>query len=149
MSKLRKFVTTCILTFKTFNFDVSMNESKTTLWNFTTTNPQGTKRYCVFCAAAVGKSKGLIKVALKKVPTDHRLVVIVEGHTDQELEEATKSDYTLISLYTLNSYGEEMLSIREAESVAAKSEKEKEVKAELDKSSEDFIDKVISKDRLF
>jgi hypothetical protein len=103
MSKLRKFVTTCTLTFKTFDFDITMNESKATLWNFTASNPQGDKKYCVFCAATVSKSKGLIKVACKKLPQDHRLVVIVESHSDQELEDATSQNYTLISLETLNS----------------------------------------------
>jgi tRNA(Ser,Leu) C12 N-acetylase TAN1 len=149
MSKLRKFITTCTLTFKTFDFDVKMNESKATLWNFTVTNPPGDKKYCVFCAATVGKAKGIIKVTLKKIPTDYRLVVVVESHNDQELEEAAKNDYTLVSLSTLNSYGQEMLTIREIESAAAQEDKASEVRVELNKSNEDFIDKVINKDRLF
>jgi len=149
MSKLRKFITTCTLTFKTFDFDVTMNESKVTLWNFTVTNPQGDRKYCVFCVAAVTKAKGLIKAAIKKVPQDHRLVVVVESHTDQELEESSNSDYTLVSLDTLNKYGQEMLTIREVESAAAQESKVSEVETELNKSNEDFIDKVINKDRLF
>lgn len=142
MSDIRTFITKCTLTFKAFDFDVTMSESKSTLWNFITFNPNNQKRYCVFCAPSVGKVKGLIKVALKKLPPEHRLVVVVKEHTDQEVEEADIQGYCLISLQTLEWYGQEMLDIREKESQAKK--------ASLDEESpSDFIDQVIHRDKIF
>ena len=148
----RKFITTCTLTFKAFDFDVTMSESKSTLWNFVAFNPNNQKRYAVFCTPAVSKVKGLIKVALKKLPADHRLVVIAEAHSQDEQDAADQLGYCLVSLGTLNEYGQEMLEIREKESDSSHSEADnKEVEKELDKIQDpmDFVDKVIHKDKLF
>ncbi|MCR9204043.1 MAG: hypothetical protein NXH75_05675 [Halobacteriovoraceae bacterium] len=141
MSDLRTFITKCTLTFKAFDFDVTMSESKSTLWNFITFNPNNQKRYCVFCAPSVKKVKGLIKVALKKVPKDHRLVVVVKGHTEEEVEEADAQGFSLLSLGTLDWYGKEMLEIRDKES--------QEESSSDDESPSDFIDQVIHRDKIF
>ncbi len=122
-----------------------MSESKSTLWNFVAYNPNNQKRYAVFCTAKVAKVKGLIKVALKKLPQDHRLVVVVEDHTDEEVTQADEQGFCLVKLSTLDEYGQEMLEIR------GRDNSEKEVEKELDKIQEpaDFVDKVIHKDKLF
>lgn len=148
MKDLRKFITTCTLTFKAFDFDVTMSESKSTLWNFTTFNPNNQKSYAVFCAQALGKVKGLIKVAMKKLPKNHRLVVVVQNHSDDELEEAALLDYCLVSLGTLHEYGQEMLDIREKEASDIKGKQEKVDPLDYEDPA-DFIDKVIHKDKLF
>lgn len=147
----RKFITTCTLTFKAFDFDVTMSESKSTLWNFVAFNPNNQKRYAVFCTPSVSKVKGLIKVALKKLPAEHRLVVVAEAHSQDEQDAADQLGYCLVSLNTLNEYGQEMLEIREAESSKGSSGDDSEVEKELEKISDpsDFVDKVIHKDKLF
>lgn len=148
----RKFITTCTLTFKAFDFDVTMSESKSTLWNFVAYNPNNQKRYAVFCTPAVSKVKGLIKVALKKLPADHRLVIVAESHNQEEKEAGEQLGYTLVSLGLLNEYGQEMLDIREKDTAPASSGKDpKGVEKELEKIQDpsDFVDKVIHKDKLF
>jgi len=153
MTNLRKFITTCTLTFKAFDFDVTMSEGKSSLWNFTTSNSSNDKKYAVFCTSKVSKVRGLIKVAIKKLPKDHRLVVITESHTPEELEQANEQNFCLVSLETLNKYGQEMLDIREKESIngAAGDLTDKEIREELENTPDpsDFIDKVINKDKLF
>jgi hypothetical protein len=152
MALNRKFITTCTLTFKAFDFDVTMSESKSTLWNFVAFNPNNQKRYAVFCTPAVSKVKGLIKVALKKLPAEHRLVVVAETHSQEEQDAADQLGYCLVSLNTLNEYGQEMLEIRENETAQGGSETTNpEVEKELDKIQDpsDFVDKVIHKDKLF
>jgi hypothetical protein len=154
MTMNRKFITTCTLTFKAFDFDVTMSEGKSTLWNFIAYNPNNQKRYAVFCTPAVSKVKGLIKVALKKLPADHRLVVVAQTNTDQELKEANELNYCLVSLNTLETYGQEMLEVREVE-VSSQSRNsasdETTVHDHLEEVNEssDFIDRVIHKDKLF
>lgn len=119
-----------------------MSESKSTLWNFITFNPNNSKRYAVFCAPSVAKVKGLIKVALKKIPKDHRLVVVVQSHSDEEVEEAASQDFCLVSLATLDEYGQEMLEIRDKEAQQKSS-------GQPEESATDFIDQVIHRDKLF
>lgn len=143
----RKFITTCTLTFKAFDFDVTMSESKSTLWNFIAFNPNNQKRYAVFCTPSVSKVKGLVKVALKKLPADHRLVVVAESTQQEEVVAADEQGFCLVSLNTLNEYGQEMLEIREKESSGNFVDKAKELDAIEDPS--DFVDKVIHKDKLF
>jgi hypothetical protein len=147
----RKFVTTCTLTFKAFDFDVTMSESKSTLWNFVAYNPNNQKRYAVFCTSKVGKVKGLIKVALKKLPQDHRLVVVVEEHTEDEVNQAEEQGFSLIKLSTLEEYGQEMLEIRSRGDSGNDETSNREVEKKFDKIQEpaDFVDKVIHKDKLF
>lgn len=153
MTNLRKFITTCTLTFKAFDFDVTMSEGKSSLWNFTTSNVSNDKKYAVFCTSKVSKVKGLIKVAIKKLPKDHRLVVVTESHTSEELDQANEQNFCLVSLETLNQYGQEMLEIRERESIQGPSNDstDQDIREELDKTSDpsEFIDKVINKDKLF
>ncbi|MEC7278190.1 MAG: hypothetical protein VXV96_17845 [Bdellovibrionota bacterium] len=140
MSKQKQFITACTLTFKAFDFDVTMTNGQSTLWNFITYNPNNKKNYAVFCAPSVSKSKALIKVALKKLPGDHRLVVVTESSTTEEESEAANADYCLISLSSLRSYGQEMLEIRNRDNFNNK---------EASEDNGNLIDMAISKDRLF
>lgn len=117
MSNQKQFITACTLTFKAFDFDVTMTNGKSTLWSFVTHNPNNDKSYAVFCAPSASKSKGLIKVARKKLPKDHRLVVVTESIKDGEQDIADELDFTLLELSTLKNYGQEMLGIRSIESL--------------------------------
>ncbi|MBT3583910.1 MAG: hypothetical protein HN509_03305 [Halobacteriovoraceae bacterium] len=112
---LAKYITACSLTFKAFNYSVVPIKSKSTLWNFTCANPKGDKHYCVYCVPALVKAANLLKVAIKKLPKAHRLVVVTHEHSDKDLEVAAKIGYTLITLQCLKDYGTKMLEIREKE----------------------------------
>lgn len=115
-SKLvKKFVTACTLTFKAFDHEVTLSEGKSTLWNFTTVSKRNQKNYAVYCAPDLKVAKNLIKIALKKVPSDHRLVVVTKGFGDEDLDTANEEGYCLVSIETLNQFGAEMLEIREKE----------------------------------
>ncbi len=132
--------------FKVFDYQVKMTESKASLWNFITTSPVSHKKYAVFCTPSVSKAKNLIKVALKKLPQEHRLIVITTDFSPEDLKSAEDQDYGLISFGDLNDFGQQMIGIKnlDLDNISAKREKEKEVP-----SPNDFIDKVISKERLF
>lgn len=127
------FISKCTLTFKAFDFDVTLSESKSTLWNFVTFNPNNQKSYAVYCTKSATESLDSIKNTLTKLPAHHRLVVVAESHTDEEVDEAHDLDYCLVSLEKLELYGQEMLEIRERE---AKEKKE---------SQKDILGKVIHK----
>ena len=45
MSTLKKFITSCSLTFKAFDHEVNMTQNKATLWNFVAINKRGDKHY--------------------------------------------------------------------------------------------------------
>ncbi len=147
MSKQKQFITACTLTFKAFDFDVTMTNNKSTLWNFITYNPNNEKHYCVFCTPSLSKSKGLIKVALKKLPKHHRLVVVTEVLTDDEEKEAREQDYTATELTTLKRYGQEMLEVRNREE-SGPEDSTKEGGFDYDEA-DNIIDQAISRDRLF
>lgn len=147
MSKQKQFITACTLTFKAFDFEVTMTNGKSTLWNFVTYNPNNDKHYCIFCAPSLSKSKGLIKVALKKLPKEHRLVVVTEVLTNEEEESANDLGFSALELSTLRQYGQEMLEIRSREPEMAA-----EVKPSADfdyDEADNIIDQAISRDRLF
>ena len=162
MSNSRTFIIKCSMCFKMFDFPVMMTESKSSLWNFVTTNPRTEKKYAVFCTPNVGKVKGLIKVALKKLPKNHRLVVVAHKHGDAEMKLAEDQDFCLVDLETLNDFSQRMLEIKNQELNDDSDEKDplsnlldhtgmadKVVEEEEASSPHDFLDKVISKDRLF
>lgn len=136
----KNFINICSVTFKAFDYNISMSKSKSTLWHFTATRKEGNpKHYAVMCAPNLTKSKALIKVACSKA-VDQRLVVVTSNYSDDDLEKARKEDYCLVSIVELKKYGDEMLSIRERESeIAGNSDK-----PGVDISS--FVDKVIKAD---
>ena len=145
--------------FKAFDYQVTMTESKSSLWNFLTSSPHTQKKYAVFCTPDISKAKGLIKVALKKVPQEHRLVVVTSKVNDEEqLQMAEDNDFCLVSLNILNDFGQQMLEIKnlgltsqtQGETLLDKPQSQRDESNEVEGDSpSDFIDKVISKERLF
>lgn len=130
---VKNFVNICSITFKAFDFEVVMSSSKSTLWNFTTYYPGRDKKYVVMCAPDLNKTKALVKIALKKLSDEQKLVIVTTSYNDNDLENARSNDYCLISLPELKKYGDEMLLARERES-------------QIKPTSESFVDQVIRKD---
>lgn len=118
-SLVKKFVTSCTLTFKAFDHEVVMSQNQSTMWNFMAINKRKEKSYAVYCAPRLGSAKALIKVALKKLPEGARLVVVTADHTEAESAQAEKEGYTLITLDMLTKYGTEMLEVRQRENSKA------------------------------
>lgn len=118
-SLVKKFVTSCTLTFKAFDHEVVMTQNQSTMWNFMTINKRKGKAYAVYCAPRLGSAKALVKVAMKKLPKGARLVVVTSEHTEAEAKQAEQDGYTLITLELLTKYGTEMLEVRQKESAAA------------------------------
>ena len=137
----KNFINICSVTFKAFDYSVSMSKNKTTLWHFiaTSSKDKNLKQYAVMCAPNLTKSKALIKVARGKT-IDQRLVVVTSNYSDDDLEKSRKEDYCLVSIVELKKYGDEMLSIRERESEIVSNSDE----ASANTSS--FVDKVIKTD---
>lgn len=129
---VKNFVNICSITFKAFDFEVIMNASKSTLWNFTTYYPGRDQKYAVMCAPDLSKTKALVKIAIKKLAPNQRLVIVTTSYDDNDLENARSNDYCLISLPELKKYGDEMLLARERES-------------QIKPTSESFVDQVIKK----
>lgn len=111
---LKKFVTTCTVTFKAFDYSVELARSSATVWHFVTVNPKGDKSYAVYCAPRLDKAKSLIKIAMKKLK-GMRLVVVTQAHTEEDLEKSRAEGYALLTLDVLNQYGEEMIEARARE----------------------------------
>lgn len=112
MSKiLEKYVSSCSITFKAFDHEVVMNKSKTTLWHFSSFSRRQNKKYMVFCTPDIKKARSLIKVAMKKLPKDSRLVVVCSQFTQSDQQDALEQDYCLITIDVLKKYGTEMLEI--------------------------------------
>ncbi len=118
---LKNFISKTSIVFKTFDFNVRMTKNNSEIWNFTTSNPTGEKKYVVYCAPDLGKSKGVIKIALKKVPSDHRMVVVCSNFDAPDLEDSVENNYCLITLDKLNEYGIEMLDILEKDGALTES----------------------------
>lgn len=110
---LKNFISKTTIVFKTFDFNVKLTKNNSEIWNFKTTNPSGDKKYVVYCAPDLVKSKGVIKVALRKVPSSHRLVVVCSNYDGPDFQDSVDNNYTLVTLDKLNEYGIEMLEILE------------------------------------
>lgn len=109
---LKDFITQCTLVFKSFEHDVTIIQSKSSLWQFTTHSRRNKKKYAVMVAPAFSKVKSLIKIAKKKLPPETRLVVVTNTFTDSDNDMSAKEDFTLLTLETLNRYGQEMLDLK-------------------------------------
>lgn len=115
--KIEKFVTSCSMVFKAYDYEVIVSKNKSNLWHFTANKKD--KKYVVYCAPDINKVKGIIKVALGKVPKDTKLVVICENHTEEQLEVAKQSDYTLVTLHKIKHFGTELIEAKAREDSAA------------------------------
>lgn len=131
MSTLKKFITSCSLTFKAFEHEVNMTQNKATLWNFIAVNTKAGKNYAVYCAPKLKNAKSLIKLALKKLPKDTKLVVVTQEYTDDDSKLAEDSGYTIVTLDKLNEYGTEMLEIKQKEAMEKSKEKEESGKVQV------------------
>lgn len=115
---IKKFITTCTVSFKAFDYRCELSKSTATIWNFVASSPNGEKVYAVYCAPRLEKARSLIKIAKKKMKGNMRLVVVTQSHTDEELENSREDGYALVAIDTLNKYGEEMIEIRAKEAEA-------------------------------
>lgn len=115
MTNLKTFIAKTTIVFKTFDFNVKMTKNNAAIWNFATSNPEGDKKYVVFCSPELEKAKGIIKIALKKLPSSHRLVVVCSNFKNEDYQESLIHDYCLITFDKLNEYGVEMLDVLEKE----------------------------------
>jgi len=104
---IEKYITTCTTTFKMYDHEVTISKNKANLWHFSAKRDEN--KYLVYCAPQLSKVKSIIKIALKKVPEDSRLVVICNAYTGEELEQAENLNYTLVDIATLQKYGTAML----------------------------------------
>lgn len=111
--KVDQLVTSCSMVFKSYMYEVVISKNKANLWHFTASKKD--KKYVVYCAPELAKVKGIIKVALKKVPKDSKLVVVCSKHTDEEKNTASENDYTLVTLETIKQYGTEMIEAKSRE----------------------------------
>jgi hypothetical protein len=110
VKKIKDFVTSCTMVFKSYNYNVIESRNKSNLWHFSADKDD--KKYVIYCAPDINKVTGIIKVALKKIPKDSRLVVICTGYNDEQYNESTELDYTLITLETIENYGTSMIEAR-------------------------------------
>lgn len=149
MSNQKKLISTCTLTFKAFDHDVVMSPGKTTIWDFITTDKRTGKKYCVYCALKMDRAKNLIKIALKKLPKDHRFVVITPEFSDKDEKAATEAGYCITSVNVLNKFGQEMLDIKNSEDQEP-APKAQDHGSDMDPGEVlDVIDQALAKDKLF
>lgn len=105
------FVNTCSIVFKNYDFDVNVTQNKANLWHFSARGDD--RNYIIYCAPFLHKVKGIIKIALKKIPSGARLVVISGFHSDDDISEAEDQKYCLVDVATLERFGTEMIEARE------------------------------------
>lgn len=105
---LRKFINACSLTFKSYEHEVVISKNKANLWHFSTTMNNG-KKFMVYCAPQLGKVKSIIKIALKKIPPNSRLVVVCESYSESDRSIADEQGFCLIDIETLQKYGTDMI----------------------------------------
>lgn len=119
---IKKFVTSCTVTFKAFEYRCELAKSSATIWNFIATNESGDKVFAVYCAPQLEKSQSLIRLAKKKLKPNMRLVVVTQDHSEQQLETSRVDGYALVALDALNKFGEDMIHVRakEAEQTTSK-----------------------------
>ncbi len=96
-----------------FDHDVTISKNKANLWHFTA--KRSDKKYLVYCAPNLTKVKSIIKIALKKVTSDSKLVVICNTFTQEEKQLAEGLNYTLVDIHTLKKYGTDMLETKASE----------------------------------
>ncbi|EQC47853.1 hypothetical protein M899_2144 [Bacteriovorax sp. BSW11_IV] len=104
---IKDFIDSCSLVFKTYQYDVNLSKNRTTLWHFSARKSE--KKYMIYCAPQYAKTKGIVKIALKKIPKGSRLVVVCSRYGATEKMEADTMGYSLIDYNTLEKYGLEMI----------------------------------------
>ena len=112
---IKKFVKSCSLTFKAFEYNCVLVRSSQKIWNFVATDQSGEKVYAVYCAPKLDKAQSLIRLAKNKLEPNMKLVVVTQEHTDVQLKSSKENGYALVSLEVLNKFGEEMIHVRARE----------------------------------
>lgn len=110
-SDKKKFINLCTITFKTFNHKVTPISSRQTLWDFTSISSSD-RQYAVCCIPRLKSSKGLITIALKKVPSDTRLVVVTNNFDEKDFEESLAKNYCLTTLASMKDFNDRMMEAR-------------------------------------
>ena len=146
---LKKHVITCTVTFKAFDHEVQVCRGADVPWDFTTLDKRTKRKFIVYCTDDVDSSFHDIKEALNKIPEEHRLVVVTEGHTKEDEEFATSSGFTLVSIERLDKYGREMLTVQQHKE---NEPTEEELDNTPDLSEEEkaaLIDDLMTKEKLY
>lgn len=113
--KVDQLITSCSMVFKSYLYEVVISKNKANLWHFTASKKD--KKFVVYCTPDITKVRGIIKVALKKIPGDSKLVVICSGYENEDLKQATEFNYTLITLETIKQYGADMIDARTRDTI--------------------------------
>lgn len=107
---IEEFVNSCTLVFKSFEYDVVISKNKANLWHFSANKLEN--NYVIYCAPEIKKVRGILKVAMKKIPDQHRLVVISSEYSASDEAFAEELEFTLITLKKIKRYGEDLLQAR-------------------------------------
>ncbi|EQC43977.1 hypothetical protein [Bacteriovorax sp. Seq25_V] len=108
--KVDQLITNCSMVFKSYLYEVVISKNKANLWHFTASKKD--KKYVVYCAPDIAKVRGIIKVALKKIPGDSKLVVICNGFEDEDSKQAEEFNYSILTISTIKQYGTSMIEAR-------------------------------------
>ncbi len=112
---LQNFVSCCTNTFKLFEHETNLALSRSTLWHFTSRYKRTGHHYAIFCAPQMKKSRNLIKLAHRKIPEDHRLIVICDSFSESDRHLADELDFCLMTFGLLNEFGRDMAAARQRE----------------------------------
>ena len=104
---VEEFVNSCTLVFKSFEYDVVISKNKSNLWHYTATKRE--KKYVVYCAPEIKKVKGLLKVAVNKIPKEHKLVVICNDFDEADDLFSQGLNFKLVTLSKIKKFGEDLL----------------------------------------
>lgn len=108
--KVEQLITSCSMVFKSYLYDVVISKNKANLWHFTAAKKD--KKFVVYCTADITKVRGIIKVALKKIPSDSRLVVICSEYETEDYNQSVEGNYSLVTLAMIRQYGADMINAR-------------------------------------
>lgn len=106
--KVEQLITSCSMVFKSYLYDVVISKNKANLWHFTAAKKE--KKFVVYCTADITKVRGIIKVALKKIPADSKLVVICSEYENEDFKQSIEGNYSLVTLSMIRQYGADMIS---------------------------------------
>lgn len=114
---IKGFITQCTMVFKSYEYHVEESKNKANLWHFSVSKED--KKYVVYCTNSLDKVQGIIKIALKKLPQDTKLVVICNEFSDADQEKALGQSYTITKLDTIKKYGIDLLEAKQRSQKAA------------------------------
>ncbi|MFG1482515.1 hypothetical protein ABMA79_10915 [Halobacteriovorax sp. HFRX-2_2] len=113
---IKGFITQCTMVFKSYEYHVVESKNKSNLWHFSVSKDD--KKYVVYCTNSLEKVQGIIKIALKKLPEDTKLVVICDNFSPEDRTKAESNSYTITDLGTIKKYGIDLLEAKQRETLA-------------------------------